>query len=64
MKIKKLNVGWSDIGLIKWSSITFTLFVVSIWSEFANWVIQTHWSWFLIVSIILAIKPVMRLLKK
>ncbi|MBS3083418.1 hypothetical protein J4423_01290 [Candidatus Pacearchaeota archaeon] len=59
--VKRVDI--KDIGLIKWSSILFTLFVVSAWSGFANWVISTHWAWFLVVSLILAIRPVMKLFR-
>lgn len=58
MNLKNFEV-W-EIGLIKWSSIIFALFVVSVWPAFANWVIQTHWGWFLAVSLILAVKPIMK----
>ena len=59
--VKRLDI--KDVGLIKWSSILFTLFVVSAWSGFASWIIQTHWAWFLVISLILAIRPVMKLFR-
>lgn len=55
MNLKNFNV-W-DIGLIKWSSIIFTLFLVSVWPFFGRWVSQTHWGWFLAISLLLAVKP-------
>lgn len=61
MKVKNLKL--LDVGMIKWSSILFTLFVVSVWSGFANWVINTPWYWFLIASLILAIRPIMKMFK-
>ncbi len=62
MNFKNLKV-W-DIGLIKWSSIIFTLFVVSVWPAFTNWVTNIHWAWFLVISLALAIKPVIAIFKK
>jgi hypothetical protein len=53
-----------DLGLTKWASIIFALFVVSVWSGFANWVIQTHWGWFLAISLILGARPLYRFFKK
>ena len=62
MNLKNLKI-W-DIGLIKWSSICFTLFVVSIWPTFTNWVTSIHWAWFLGLSLALATKPIITLFKK
>lgn len=66
MELNKRVEGLSvvDIGLVKWSAIVFALFVVSVWSEFSQWVIQTHWGWFLAVSLILAIRPAYKFFKK
>ena len=63
LNFKNLN-NIVDIGLIKWSSMAFVLFVISAWPAFTNWVITTHWSWFLIICLILAIKPVISVFKK
>ncbi len=59
--VKKLDI--KDVGLIKWSSILFVLFVVSVWPGFASWVTNTHWAWFLVLSLILAIRPIMKLFR-
>ncbi|MFT4244381.1 MAG: hypothetical protein ACMXYB_02905 [Candidatus Woesearchaeota archaeon] len=61
--VKNLN-NLTDIGLIKWSSIMFTLFVISLWPTFTNLVVGVHWSWFLIISLLLAIKPMVSVFKK
>lgn len=53
----------ADISLIKWSSMIFALFVVSAWPGFANWVTNVHWAWFLVISLILAVRPVMKIFK-
>jgi hypothetical protein len=57
-KIHKLN--WLDIKLIKWSTVAWTLFLITIWPGLANLVLSTHWIWFLIAGILLMIKPVIK----
>ena len=58
------NFGLWDIGLTKLAVFSATLFLISLWSGFANWVMNTHWAWFLIIALVAAIKPVMASLKK
>jgi hypothetical protein len=62
MNFKNMDI-W-DVGLTKLAVLCATLFLVSIWSGFANWVINTHWAWFLVISLVAAIKPVMTVFKK
>jgi hypothetical protein len=62
MNFKNFEVG--DIALFKFSIFFGTLFLVSVWSGFADWVIQTHWGWFLAVSLILAVKPIIKVFSK
>jgi hypothetical protein len=70
-KNKKLWFGFSpkkwnvlDIGLFKISLIAFTLFLVSVWSGFANWAISVNWLWFLLIFIVAAISPIVKGWKK
>lgn len=60
--VKKLDI--VDIGLTKWSAIFFPLFIASAWPAFTSFVVQTHWSWFLAISLLLAIRPTYRFLKE
>ncbi len=60
--IKRVDI--FDLGLIKWSSITFALFVVSVWPAFANWVTKTNWLWFLAISLILGARPLYKFFKQ
>ncbi len=53
-----------DMALLKLAIISFVLFVVSLWSEFANWVMNTNWVWFLVAWIVFMIRPVIRAWKK
>ena len=58
------NLGFWDISLTKLSVLSATLFLVSIWDGFADWAMNTHWAWFLVVSLVCAIKPLMAVFKK
>lgn len=60
--LKYLNT--FDMAILKLAIMVFVLFVVSAWPAFANWVINTHWAWFLVIWIILAIPPVRKTWKK
>jgi len=62
MNFKNFNI-W-DIGLTKLSVLFATLFLVSVWDGLANWAMNTHWAWFLIIALILAIKPWVTACKK
>ena len=62
-KMNFKNLGFWDVGLTKLSVLCSTLFLVSIWPGFANWAINTHWAWFLFAALILAIKPMVKILK-
>ena len=59
---KRMDI-W-DLGLTKWSSIIFALFVVSVWPAFGSWVIKTNWLWFLAISLILGARPLYKFFKK
>ncbi|MFT4312636.1 MAG: hypothetical protein ACMXYF_05405 [Candidatus Woesearchaeota archaeon] len=61
-KMKNLDV--ADVALTKWSAVFFTLFIIAIWPAFTQWVIQTHWAWFLVVSLVLGARPTYRFLWK
>jgi hypothetical protein len=53
-----------DMAIIKLAIMVFVLFFISVCPLFANWVINTHWAWFLIVWIILLIPSVKKVWKK
>lgn len=55
-KVKNLDL-W-DIGLIKWSVLFFTLMLVHWWPVLAS----LDWYWYLIIFIILIIRPMKRFL--
>ena len=57
------NLDWKDVGLTKWSAIAFALFVVAVWPAFSDWVVSVHWGWFLVVSLILGVRPLYRFFK-
>ncbi|MGA3291609.1 MAG: hypothetical protein ABSC49_00470 [Candidatus Microgenomates bacterium] len=62
MKLKHFGI-W-DVGLTKWSVLFFTLFVVSAWPAFANLVMNIHWAWFLVIALVLGVRPFIDFLKK
>ena len=57
-RLKKLDV--FDIGLIKWSVVAFTLFVITIWPTAMTWVNSMNPWYFLIVAVIIAARPIYR----
>jgi hypothetical protein len=56
--IKKLDV--ADIGLIKWSVMAFTLFIITIWPAAMDWVHSVNTWYFFVAFVILAARPVYR----
>ena len=52
-----------DSALWELSVFILTLFLVSVWSGLANWVINTNWIWFLVIGILVGIKPLIQVLK-
>ena len=54
-RVKKLDAG--DIALTKLSVALFVLFVLNIWPSAMTWVANVHWSWFLVLAILFAIRP-------
>lgn len=58
-RIKKLDA-W-DVGLIKWSSITFVLFLITIWPALMNWVHSVNPWYFFVAFVIFAIRPFYRI---
>jgi len=56
--VKKLDT--LDIGLIKFASAIFVLWLIALLPGFATWVQSVgHW-WFLIIFIIICIRPIYR----
>lgn len=53
-----------DIGLTKMSVLFFTLFAVSAFPGLAQWITNTPWMLFLVISLVFAVKPVMKVFKK
>ena len=61
-KIKKFDI-W-DIGLIKLSVIAFTLFVLTIWPALTSWAYSVNPWYYFIILVVLAIRPVYKVLSK
>jgi hypothetical protein len=62
MNFKSFGI-W-DMTMTKLSVLSATLFLVSAWNGFANWVMSVHWAWFLIIGLVSAIKPLITVFKK
>ncbi len=62
INLSKLKV--CDIGMIKMSVLSAAFCLVSLWSGLANWVINTHWAWFLGVALVFAVKPIHTIFRK
>ncbi len=60
--LKYLNT--FDMALVKLAIISFVLFVVSAWSAFANWAINTPWICFFVAWIVFMIIPLTKIWKK
>ena len=58
-RIKKMDA-W-DVGLIKWSTATFVLFIITIWSAAMTWVHSVNPWYFFIAFLIFAIRPFYRI---
>lgn len=61
-KVKNLNA--CDIKLIKWCTVAFTLFLITVWPWLANLVFSVHWLIWLVIGILLMIKPMLKYFSK
>lgn len=46
---------WYDISLVKLSVFFMTLFLITVWSGFREFVLRFEWYWYLIITIIIMI---------
>jgi len=56
-KKKMKNLDGYDLVLIKLGSMSFILFVISIWARAMTLVHSVHWGWFLGVAILTMLRP-------
>jgi len=61
-KVKKMDV-W-DVKLIKFTSMAFVLFLITVWPGLHNLIMQAHWGWYLAAMVLLAIRPMKKMCKK
>ncbi len=57
---KVKNLGWVDIGLIKFSVMGFILMIAKIWKP----LLSLDWYWYAIIGVLAAIKPICKSLGK
>ncbi len=46
---------WYDFSLLKLSMFFFTLFLVSVWAGFRDFVLGVAWYWHLVLAVVVAI---------
>jgi len=63
-KYIKKKMKWYDISLIKGSTLFATLFLVTAWPGFRDFVLSVSWQIWLILMIITALGPMMRYFSK
>jgi hypothetical protein len=52
-----------ELSLIKLTTVSVVLLLISAWSALANWVVSTNWIWFLVAAVVFAIKPLITMFK-
>ncbi len=57
--IKKMK--WYDISLVKMSTLCSTLFLMTVWPAFANFVYSIAWYYWLILVFVFAAIPLKRM---
>lgn len=55
---------WHDISLLKLSVFFFTLFLVTAWAGFRNFILGFEWYWYLILFVIVSIPLMKRMFSK
>jgi len=59
VKNLKKKVEWYDFSLIKLTTFLLTLFLITAWPAFLEFVLRFDWYWYLILAIVFAI-PTLR----
>jgi len=59
---KKLD--YIDIRLIKLSTATFMFFLITVWPWFKNLIFGVHWAFWLVISLLVMIRPLKRYFSK
>lgn len=54
----------TDVAFTKAAVFFATLFLVSVWSGFTEWVVSIHWGWFLVIALGCSVKPCLTVFKK
>jgi len=58
-KIKKMDGG--DLALTKWATATAILFIITIWPAAMSWISSVNPWYFLIATILFAVRPLYRI---
>lgn len=57
-KVKKFD--WLDMGCTKWGVLFFALFLAKVWPG----ILGLDWYWYLILFVVLIIRPMITIFKK
>ena len=57
---KVRNLGWVDVRLIKLSAMGFILTIAKLWKP----LLSLDWYWYAIISVLAAIRPIYKALRK
>jgi len=49
------DLKWYDISFVKIAVFFFTLFLLTVWGDFQDFVLGFDWYWYLIIAIVFAI---------
>lgn len=60
VKASRESYDYANIGLVKWASITWTLFLIGVWPWLRNLVLSIPWYVWLVLAILFSIKPIMK----
>ena len=61
---KVKNFDLIDMKLLKWGYITFTLFLITAWPWLRNLVLNVPWYVWLVIAVLLFIRPMKRYFSK
>lgn len=57
------NMTSCDVSMIKLSSMAFILFLITVWPAAMNFVQNVHWGWWLLLTVLFALRPIIRAFK-
>ncbi len=56
---KAKNLGWFDVGMVKWATFAFALMLAKLWSP----LLSLNWYWYAAIGVLVVIKPMHKMFK-